>query len=389
MQVLATFVFAIAISLSSHQNFAIAGNRESAARAKSVFGAIGIEFETVSKDINGETVYKTTLCRNTSSCQLAHGVILSDEIQQLTPLNHENLGRVSKSAQIHMARKKSSRRDYAIINLQNPVSGNYTYFHSSDPEKFFQTASAPILCSMTEFESSKVAASPINLIFDPKILWEQLPQVGNNTYCIEIGKQAFELSKGRVARLRTLLLFGFRSEFSGIPSKVWISGEWTVDGVVRILPYTSSNDTWTFDDFRRHQTGIEYPFSQIEEHTIGDVGLPQLLDESTGMLEKLMNGTFSSKSTPSIHRKITVKKWERIPANAALFLEAEDGVAVRNADSNDLAVKGKSTEESNRILGIVEPGQAPPPKRSYGRYFVFGAAFCLVIIAIWIVRSRR
>lgn len=384
-----TFAMKIAFVLGIHQDFAIAGNQESAIRVKSVFGAVGMEFETVSKDTNGETVYRTSIFRNTSSCQLVHGAFITDSSQKLTPLTHEKLVHVNKSAQIHMARKKSSRREYAIISLEKPVSGNYTYFQSSNPEKFFQTARAPILCSMTEFEPSKIAASPIDLIFDPKNSWEPLPQVGKNAYCIEIGKQDLELSKGRVARLRTLLLFSFLTEVSGIPSKVWISGEWTVDGVVRILPYASSTDVWTFDDFRRHESGIDYPFSQVEEHTIADIGLPQLLDESTGKLETLMNGTFSPKLTPSVYRKITVKNWATIPANAALFLEAEDGVAVRNADSNDLAVKGKSIEESNRILGIVEPGKTPPPKRPFGRYFVFGAAFCLVIITIWIIRRRR
>lgn len=388
MKRLVTIVFLAMLTSDVALSDSGESNRQAALRVKSVFSSVGIEFDTVISNPGvKDEAFKTTVFRNGISCQIIHGGFASVELPSFAPLTHETLANI-KTYPIHLATTKPNQK-YATFNLANPIVGEYTYIQGSNPEAFFVTALTPALVDLSPFQSSRYQRSDLYAMYDVTKQWEPFVHDGTSGFCVELSKREWKTDRGRVLPFRSLLAFTFDSPEKGIPSHAWVTGEWTLGQGVYLVPKNQCSPQWSFSDWRLHPIGVMYPHEQIETNSIHDVGIPHLLDESTGLLAKLERGEHQPVLEPGVRKVFSVKDWNPIAHAKNLFLEPTDGNVVRDVDSNELFVTGKSKEESNELLGIREPRDDMQASRSYGRYLAIGSGAIIAIIAVFMLRRRQ
>lgn len=358
-------------------------------RAKQILSSVGVVY-SINEYWEGapDTDEQYSLFVNSTSFQLARGIDLSQHFEKLTPVTRENLGDIASKGFFYTGHTQP-KSEFSSFNFQTDLPGDYIYYYTTVPDRLVRLVHTPLFISVSSLVLNGEAKSPLELIADESSVWEMLPS-SRELFYIPLRSVTTKTKQGSDVTFRTILVFSLHSSESGLPSDVWMTAEWSFQGETAIVPLEYCGQYWRFRNWKAGPGGLQYPSLQVEVSELSNVTMEDILDEGTGALQQLFSGRFRPVMKPNLRREIHVKQWTPISPSIDLFLSAEDGAIISDQDTTEVYIKGMDRQESDRLLGLVEPEEVPEIRQGHGRLLAtIAGAFIAVSLLLYWYRQRN
>lgn len=349
----------------------------------SVLSCVGVQYEWKEsvEAVNSipDSVKNRAYFASNSTTQLVLNVAPSMKIGGDLPVQENNLSRIGKGVEVFCTTIEP-RQSLCNLDFRVKVAGPCLFRISANWSRF---PVEPILPGLNARRNGKAVdfQQLADVVFDPEKKWRKIESSSGASFVITTSnaEQAsmwkLKSNLGKDIKLIHCVVANFESNESGLPSTVWKTAEYEIDGNRFLLPLEAAVEILSLTDWREIQPGISFPFATRHKYYINSLSLPDMLDENKGNLTKLTSGTLNIPTELVKTIDTVVSQFQLYPANSSFYIPPPNGNYAADLDTKEVFVVGLSKEESDKFLGI---DTKPPPKaRNFPSGWLF-AFLCLV-----------